>query len=115
MNPFQRLVNYLLASKIELEKVVWPTKQDIIRYSSLVIIVSVAAAVFFGALDSFLHSTITAIIARRAPSAVRTTQTTPDIQVSPVEVESTPVTPPATTPDNNVITGQPATPNVIKP
>ncbi len=116
MNPFQRFVNYLRASKIELEKVAWPSKQEVIRYSGLVIIASFAATVFFGTLDTVLHGAITAVIARRTPTT-QAPATTPDIEVTPVDVTTSSSAPVTVTPvpSENVITGEPSTPNVIKP
>lgn len=109
MNVFQRFVNYLRSSKIELEKVAWPTKQDVVRYSALIVGVSVAAALFFAALDTALHAGITGIIARRNGAAV--TQTTP---VTPnlvdVTTEPTSAGEVQTIPTENVITGGDANP-----
>ena len=50
-NPVLALVNYLRESKEELEKVSWPSRADTLRYSGIVIGMSVVLAVFFAALD----------------------------------------------------------------
>lgn len=47
--------------KEELEKVVWPSREQTIRYTTLVILVAVAVGVFLGGLDYILTS-ITALI-----------------------------------------------------
>ncbi len=46
-----KLINYLLASKAEMKKVTWPTKKQTIDHTLLVIGISLAVAVFLGALD----------------------------------------------------------------
>jgi len=51
LNPISLTVNYVKSSIAELKKVTWPTKDQTIRYSVLVISVSVAVAVFFASLD----------------------------------------------------------------
>jgi len=44
-------INFLREAKEELQKVVWPSKQDTIRYSITVIAISVGVAAFFSILD----------------------------------------------------------------
>ena len=51
---FSWLIQYVKDSKAELKKVTWPSKKDTIKYSLLVIAISVGVAVFFGGLDWFL-------------------------------------------------------------
>jgi len=46
-----KLTNYLRESYQELRKVVWPTKQETINHTLLVIGISLGAAIFLGALD----------------------------------------------------------------
>ena len=50
-NPILWGIRYLREVKEELEKVAWPTRADVLRYSGLVVAVSVGMAVFFAALD----------------------------------------------------------------
>ncbi|MFB6225996.1 MAG: preprotein translocase subunit SecE [Candidatus Paceibacteria bacterium] len=45
------LKDYLIGAYKELQKVVWPTKQETIRYSVAVISISIFVAVFFGVID----------------------------------------------------------------
>jgi len=52
MNPLKALTNYLRSVKSELEKVSWPSRRDTIRYSALVIGISVVTAVIFASLDA---------------------------------------------------------------
>ena len=46
-----RLLTFIKESKIELKKVTWPTREETIRYTMTVIIISVALALFLGGLD----------------------------------------------------------------
>jgi len=46
-----KLVNYIKASISEMKKVTWPTKNETYNYTLLVIGVSLAVALFLGALD----------------------------------------------------------------
>lgn len=48
-----RLVRYMIESKVELKKVVWPTRQETINHTLLVIGISLGLAIFLGALDYF--------------------------------------------------------------
>jgi len=44
--------------KVELGKVVWPTRQETIRLTMIVILISVAVGLFIGALDILFTNTI---------------------------------------------------------
>lgn len=51
MNIFERLVTFLKDARNELRKVVWPTRQETVRYTVIVIAISVGIALFLGAFD----------------------------------------------------------------
>mgnify|MGYP001580782245 CR=1 FL=1 len=55
-------INFLKEVRAELEKVVWPTREQTIRYSILVIIVAVAVGLFLGGLDYILTALTTFLI-----------------------------------------------------
>lgn len=86
-NPLRPVIAYFTSAQEELRKVSWPSKQDTIRYSALVIGVSVAVAAFFGVLDLGLNKLVDATIASRAAPIEAPVQ--PDIQLTPVSVSST--------------------------
>lgn len=95
---FDSIIAYFRSSKEELEKVNWPSKEETLRYSVLIIVGSVAAAVLFGALDFGLNRTVQALISARgrqtaADSAQAPASTTPadatDVQVQPGAIEAT--------------------------
>lgn len=46
-----KIVVFFREARIELKKVVWPTKQQLINHTVIVISVCVALAIFLGALD----------------------------------------------------------------
>lgn len=83
-NPITLLIDYLRSSRAELEKVSWPTRQDTIRYSLLVVGVSIATAAFFAALDFGLGKGVDLALTLRPAS-----QTAPQPLPQPIQ----PVTP----------------------
>lgn len=48
---FDQIKTYLKEVRVEMAKVKWPTKNDTINYTIVVIVVSLAVAAFLGALD----------------------------------------------------------------
>ena len=46
---------YLVEAIAEMKKVVWPTKEQTINYTLLVIVLSIGVAIFFGILDYVLN------------------------------------------------------------
>jgi preprotein translocase subunit SecE len=54
---FDKIVTFLKEVRLEMKKVNWPTRQETIRYTLIVIGVSVAVAIFLGALD-FIFTTL---------------------------------------------------------
>jgi len=56
--------NYFVGAYIEMKKVTWPTKQQTINYSALVIVLSVGLAAFFAILDYIFNYFITFIITK---------------------------------------------------
>ncbi len=57
-NPLQ----FLVEVKQELHKVQWPTKVLTLRYSLLVVAISVAMAIYLGALDAFFGMILKQIV-----------------------------------------------------
>lgn len=55
VSPLLWLTRYLRESKEEMKKVTWPSKQEISRYTILVIVLSLIVAAFFGGLDWLLN------------------------------------------------------------
>lgn len=46
-----KIINFLKEVKAELKKVNWPTREETIKYTGIVIAASVAVAFFLGGLD----------------------------------------------------------------
>ncbi len=53
----RKIITFLIEAKAELLRVNWPTQKQIIRYTLLVIVISLVMAVFLGGLD-FLFSSL---------------------------------------------------------
>lgn len=90
------IASYLRSSKAELEKVTWPTKQDTIRYTTVVIVSCAAAAAFFGLVDLGLSKTVQIIVSRnartlQAPTTNEAPITTEAPQIEGVDAQGNPV------------------------
>jgi len=48
---FNKIIKYVGEAQAELKKVVWPSKKEVTQYSLLVIGISLAVALFLGAID----------------------------------------------------------------
>ncbi|MCC7522629.1 preprotein translocase subunit SecE [Candidatus Uhrbacteria bacterium] len=84
MNPIAKTFDYFRSARAELEKVTWPSRQEIIRYTALVIGASAILAGFFAALDYGLSTGVNELVKRRAPSAIQNTvPVVPDLQPTP--------------------------------
>ncbi|MBH41571.1 MAG: preprotein translocase subunit SecE [Candidatus Magasanikbacteria bacterium] len=62
MKALLSLRSYIQESIGELKKVTWPTKQQVVQYSIIVVAMSLGVAIFFGILDFFLKSGLAAIL-----------------------------------------------------
>jgi len=51
MKLFTKIITFLKEVKTELKKVNWPTKKETIRYTLIVIGVSIIVAIFLGGID----------------------------------------------------------------
>ena len=91
MSLLTTITDYFRTSKSELEKVSWPSRQDTIRYSALVIGISILVAAFFAVLDSGLTKLVDATLTVRQTQ----TQTPATLPVVPttVDASSTTLTP----------------------
>lgn len=59
---FKTLTDYIKNSYQELQKVVWPTKEETFKYSIAVISISIFVAVFFGVLDYIFNFILSLLI-----------------------------------------------------
>ncbi len=48
----QQIITFFLEAKGELMKVNWPTQKELVRYTVLVVVISLAVAIFLGSLDT---------------------------------------------------------------
>lgn len=61
---FDKIVSYVRESREELRKVVWPSRKMVVRDTLVVVGISFAMAVFFGALDFGLNAGFQALLDR---------------------------------------------------
>ena len=59
-----KLVNYFKGAKEELAKVVWPSRQTTINHTLMVIVISVAVALFLGAIDYGLSKVLELLLVK---------------------------------------------------
>jgi len=59
---FNKIVNFVKEARVELKKVNWPTKQQTINYTLIVIGLSIAVALFLGGLDFVFSSVLKKLI-----------------------------------------------------
>ena len=64
MNIFNKAKNFLKESWLEGKKINWPTRQETLRYTLIVIGVSVALAVFLGGADLIFTKLLNKAIVR---------------------------------------------------
>ena len=57
-----KAIEFIKESYIELRKVTWPSKQEVVNYTVTVIFISIAVAVFLGVLDMGFSSIIERIL-----------------------------------------------------
>lgn len=96
MKLLDQLTSYLLASKEEFRKVSWPTRKETIRYSALVIGVSVLIAAFFATLDMGFTQLVDVVVTQR--NATRATTSAP-VTSQPVVPDTVPTQPTSPTLD----------------
>lgn len=59
---FNKIANFVKESRVELKKVNWPTKQQTINYTLIVIGLSIAVALFLGGLDLVFQAILKKLI-----------------------------------------------------
>ncbi len=59
-----KLTNYIKGSVEEMKKVTWPTKKETYNYTLLVIGISLAVAIFLGALDYAFNYAFQILVSR---------------------------------------------------
>ena len=87
MNLIAALKEYLHASKSEMQKIAWPSRQETIRYTTLVVAVCVIVAAFFATLDFGLDKAVQiALTAKESGRFSKTNTSASDNATSPVKV-----------------------------
>ena len=57
-----KVIQFFIEVKSELQKVVWPTRAETVKYTSLVIVLSLVIAAILGAVDLGLAQLLTKLI-----------------------------------------------------
>jgi preprotein translocase subunit SecE len=60
-NIFKTIAEYVRGSIEESRKITWPTRKETVRYSVLVIVITIIVAGFFGGLD-YIFATLLKLI-----------------------------------------------------
>ena len=60
------IINFLKEVREELDKVVWPTREQTLRYTVLVVLVAVVVGLFLGGLD-YILTILQSFIIERTP------------------------------------------------
>jgi len=86
-NPITTVRDYVRTAWAELQKVTWPTRELTIRYSAIVIAVSIAMAMFFAVLDFGFSRLVTGVIIltkgeQTLPAPTEAPPVTPDVQTT---------------------------------
>ena len=58
----KKIIEFLKEARLELKKVSWPTRKEIISATTLVIVLSIAAGLFLGLLDVIFFRTVYGLI-----------------------------------------------------
>jgi len=58
----QKIISFLKEVRLEMKKVNWPTRKETIRYTLIVIGLSVAVAAFLGTLDFIFNTLLTRFV-----------------------------------------------------
>lgn len=62
--PVRKVINYLKEVRVELTKVIWPKKQEVVKLTLVVIIVSSVVAAYLGLLDYGLTKLLELLVNR---------------------------------------------------
>ena len=85
----QKIIQFFREAMAELSRVTWPTKQKTAHYTILVVVISIAVAIFLGVLDYFFGLGIGEFLSGNSGEAAAgtPTTTTPEITVESGDVE----------------------------
>ncbi len=81
------VVNYLRESKVELEKVSWPTRKDTLRYSLAVILFAVVLGAFFAVVDQAFNLGVIELLDLSTANTPAPTVDVSDVTTTPVTAE----------------------------
>ena len=97
MTLSQKLAEYLRSTREEVRKVSWPTRQDTIRYSALVVAITVTVSAFFALLDFGFSQLVNLAAEKRSEAIVNQLNQAQKPVVTPTTSSTTPATTPSDT------------------
>jgi preprotein translocase subunit SecE len=59
---FDRAITFFKEARVELKKVTWPTRQEAIRHTITVVVISVAVAAYLGVLDYIFRTVLNTFV-----------------------------------------------------
>lgn len=90
MTLAEKLTAYLRGTREEIRKVSWPTRQDTIRYSMLVITITVVISAFFALLDFGFSQLVNYAAEKRSEAIVNQLNKPNQPDVTPTTSSTTP-------------------------
>jgi preprotein translocase subunit SecE len=64
VNAFKKIIDYLKDVQIEIKKVIWPKKQEVVRLTLVVFAISGIVAVYVGILDYVFTKSLELIVTK---------------------------------------------------
>lgn len=55
-------IQYIKEAQVEIKKVTWPTKQQSLQYTTIVVVISIASTIILGGLDLLFNYILTQFI-----------------------------------------------------
>ncbi|MGA1046480.1 MAG: preprotein translocase subunit SecE [Minisyncoccia bacterium] len=55
-------IQYIKEAQVEIKKVTWPTRQQSLQYTTIVVVISVVATIILGGLDMLFNYILTTFI-----------------------------------------------------
>ena len=89
MTLTEKITEYFRSTREEIRKVSWPTRQDTIRYSALVIAITIAVSAFFALLDYGFSQLVNVAAEKRSEAIVNSQTKANQTDVTPITASTT--------------------------
>lgn len=89
---FRKLINYLSGARQEVKKINWPTSQEVVRKTTIVILFSTAVTIMLGGLDFLFNRAILNLVTGNDnPPAATTNLDSTSIDVDATDGQGDPI------------------------